>query len=256
MYVYVKITKSKRKQKGYGKELTLGTKKIGNIVVNTYSYSEDCFEREPKWIYTITLHESSRSATNKIKTKQATVCSINYYDIAEDAIEEQIYFDMIKKLEEAILKIKGEELSEKELDELYEEFGIKTNFVDDIYEEFKQTEEYKVHKRHLDILDEYQKRKDEFLEENDCFDTEYDVCYDIYGNLTNPNYLQKIKKRSEKQYFKPDNRRSSIYTSDDKKILKRIYRTLCKSYHPDNNPNKNTDKEIQMINKLRDEWEI
>lgn len=255
MYVYVKITKSKRKSKGYGKELIPCTKKIGNVIVNTYSYSEDYFEREPKWIYTITLHESSRNA-NKIKTKQATVCSVNYYDVAEDAIEGQIYFDILEKLDEAILKIRGEKLPEDELEELYEELGIKTNFIDDIYEEFKQTEEYKVHKRHFDILNEYQKRKKKFLEENDCFDTEYDVCYDIYGNLTNPHYLQKIKKRSEKQYFEPDNRGSFIYNSDDKKILKGIYRTLCKSYHPDNNPNKNTEKEIQMINKLRDEWGI
>lgn len=249
MYVYVKITKSKRKSKGYGKELISGTRKIGNVIVNTYSYSEDHFEREPKWTYTITLHESSRNA-DKIKTKQTTVCSVNYYDVAEDAIEEQIYFDMLDKLNEAVLKIRGEELSDNELDELYEEFGIKTNFVEDIYEEFKQTEEYKVHKKHVDILDEYQERKEKFLEENDCFDTEYDVCYDIYGNLTNPNYFYKIQNRKRKT-----NNVDNFFTDNDKRILKGMYRTLCKAYHPDNN---STDclQEIQMINRLKEQWGI
>lgn len=252
MYIYVKITKSKRKSKGYGKELIPGTKEIGNIIVNTYSYSEDCFEREPKWIYTITLLESSRDA-NKVKTKQATVCSVNYYDVAEDAIEEKIYFDMLEKLDEAILKIKGEQLSEDELEELQDEFAAKTNFIDDIYEEFKQTEEYKVHKKHYDILRKYQKRKEKFLEENDCFDTEYDVCYDIYGNLTNKNYLYKIQNRKKK--IKEIYNVNTSFDDDDKILLKKMYRTLCKAYHPDN-CSIDCIQEMQLINRLKEQWGI
>lgn len=253
MYTYVKITKCKRKTLGHGKELITGTKNVSGIEVNTYSFSDDRFEREPKWTYTITLHESKRVG-NGIKTKQAVVASVNYYDIAEYIEPEEFYLDLLQKLDEAALKIKGEKLSDEEQEELYEEFGEKVHFIFDIFEEFKETEEYKVHKRHVDILNEYKNRKEDFLRNNDCFDTEYDVCYDVYGHLTNLHYLQQIKKRSEKHYYEPNNRRSSIYSSDDRKILKGIYRTLCKSYHPDNNPNKNTDKEIQMINKLRDEW--
>ena len=252
MYVYVKITKSKRKSKGYGKELILGTKKIGNIIVNTYSYSEDCFEREPKWIYTITLHESSRNS-NKVKTKQTTVCSVNYYDIAEDAIYDQIYFDMLEKLDEAILKIRGEKLPEDELEELQEEFGIKTSFIDDIYEEFKKTEEYKVHKKHVDILNEYQKRKQDFLAENDCFDTEYDVCYDIYGNLTNSYYLYKIQNRKRK--VQEICNVNTFFDDNDKIFLKKMYRTLCKEYHPDNNSS-DCIQEMQLINRLKEQWGI
>lgn len=54
MYIYVKESVSKLKTKGYAKELFAGTSKLENgFTINTHWYSDDCFIRNPKSVYSI-----------------------------------------------------------------------------------------------------------------------------------------------------------------------------------------------------------
>lgn len=54
MYIYVKESVSKLKTKGYAKELFAGTSELENgFTINTHWYSDDCFIRNPKSVYSI-----------------------------------------------------------------------------------------------------------------------------------------------------------------------------------------------------------
>lgn len=69
---------------------------------------------------------------------------------------------------------------------------------------------------------------------------EYDRCYDVFGKLRNPEYLDKIKReyKQRKEY----------------ETLKQFYRTLSKKFHPDADPDTDTSKQMQLLNKLKGEW--
>lgn len=69
---------------------------------------------------------------------------------------------------------------------------------------------------------------------------EYDRCYDVFGKLRNPEYLDKIKReyKQRKEY----------------ETLKQFYRTLSKKFHPDANPDTDTSKQMQLLNKLKGKW--
>ena len=39
-------------------------------------------------------------------------------------------------------------------------------------------------------------------------------------------------------------------------ILKRFYRSLSKTYHPDLNPGKDTTAAMQLLNRLKETWGV
>ena len=47
---------------------------------------------------------------------------------------------------------------------------------------------------------------------------------------------------------------SDIRSTDEKESLKKFYRVLSKHFHPDKNPDADTTVEMQLVNKLKDEW--
>ena len=117
MYIYVKESVSKLKTKGYAKELFAGTSKLENgFTINTHWYSDDCFIRNPKSVYSIFLCKSYRE-DGKSKTKQYKIATISYWDIAEsyedDFVnlfkpegDETLWFKLLDKID-SILKEDG-----------------------------------------------------------------------------------------------------------------------------------------------------
>ena len=46
------------------------------------------------------------------------------------------------------------------------------------------------------------------------------------------------------------------YTEAETAILKKFYRSLSKTYHPDLNPGLDTTAEMQLLNKLKEAWGV
>lgn len=140
-----------------------------------------------------------------------------------------------------------------------------------ILEEFQTSEEYKVKIEHDQILKDHLANKEEF-EAIYGRDT-YDYCYDIFGELRNPDYLERLKvdrqqqeeyKERSYQYSKESNYDYSYsssqsiisinFTDEDKKRLKSIYKALSLKFHPD--IAKDDGETMKLINKLKDSWGI
>ena len=122
----------------------------------------------------------------------------------------------------------------------------------------------------------YATRKIEFNAKYDLSGNEYDKCYDVFGTLQNPEYLKQIEANYEaKQRYEQESRRyykenhsnysydsnssyggsvSSNYNEEEKTILKQFYRELSKKFHPDANPDTDTSQQMQLLNRLKQEW--
>ena len=102
----------------------------------------------------------------------------------------------------------------------------------------------------------------------------YDKCYDVFGELRQPELLELIKrqyeayKQREYSYYKNSsgnynsnnsyssyhNKKQSNYNEEDKDKYKKIYKTLAKAYHPD--IVKDDGEMMKLVNQLKDEWGI
>ena len=233
-----------------------------------HHYSEECFERDIKKAYRITIHESYRE-NGKVKKKQFGICTVDYYDLATDWF--CLYDWGNSKIEIAAKELNCSEeeiysLIEKKLEPIQER----------IIEEFQQTEEYKTHEEHEKITTLHAARKVEFNAKYNLSGNEYDKCYDVFGVLQNPEYLKKIEKDYEaRQRYEQESRRyyeeyynnynqdssssyggsiSNTYKEEDKAVLKQFYRELSKKFHPDANPDTDTSQQMQLLNQLKQDW--
>lgn len=273
MYIYVKESISKLKTRGYAKELLTGTKQLETgLTINTHCYSDKYFIRSPKSVYTIFLCKSYRE-NGTSKTKQYKIATLSYWDIAESYVDdyvdllsaegdETLWFKLLYKIDDILEKdgcLNG--LTEDEKKEyaslIHDDLAEKCDFWDKIIEKFKKTKECKIHEEHRKILQNYKNAKEAFLREYDCYPDEYDICYDVYGNLTNSKYLSRIQSRHSGSDFVSERviYRDANYSETDLKYLKKFYRTLATRYHPDSN-NNDTTGEMQLINKLKEQWGI
>ena len=263
MYFFIQELETKREVKGSPKEIILRTKNIDGVLVNAYDFSEERFTRPIKKAYRITLHESYRE-DKKIKKRQYVVATLNYYDIAESYeddlwdFEDTLYYKLLGKLDIIIEKLN---ISEDFTEDLYDLFATKIDpLFNQISEEFIKTKEGKVFLKNKRIIQKYKDNKRKFLSEYDAFSQEYDICYDLYGNLTNEVYLEKIKRRSgyqreERSSYNSHRSTSNVsYTEEQKRILKQFYRVLGKSFHPDSNVGKDTSEQMKFLNKLKEDW--
>lgn len=251
---------------GYSKFLETYASTFNSKTYWSYRHSEEKFIRPHKKAYKISIHESKR-INGVVTKKQCSVTTINYYSLAEygwyDCINENILKDIADTLNIT-------------LDDLYEIIEQKIDpLVDKIRTEFESTEEYITHKIHQELIQEYNRAKNEFAKLYEVDASEYDYCYDLYGKLMNKNYLDKIRadykaKRSYQEktysnykktwedfnnkYGSYSNLGNSNHTSIDKDILKKFYRALSKSFHPDNA--KDDGKMMKLVNQLKEEWGI
>lgn len=138
--------------------------------------------------------------------------------------------------------------------------------------EFQQTDEHRVKQKHERIIADHMVAQNKFCSKYNVDKDDYCRCYDVFGVLRNKEYLAKIKtdhkvrKRSYQEYRKSTYERytsgnysipsAGNYSEDEKAILKQFYRSLCKNYHPDLNPGKDTTAEMQLLNKLKDIWRV
>jgi len=234
-----------------------------------WKWSEERFERPRLEAYKITLHQSYREG-GAVRKRQHSVCTMSYYDICETwwgdcivggekALAEKLGMDATTVCE--IIDAKLEPLRER------------------LTTEFHQSAEYAAKQEHERIIADYQTAKSQFCRKYDVDGDEYDRCYDVFGVLRNKEYLEKIKAehKARKQAEREANRRyreswrstyeqytgggysapsGSTYTEDERAILKRFYRSLSKTFHPDLNPGKDTTKEMQLLNKLKEAWGV
>lgn len=238
-----------------------------------WRYSEEKFERPLKPSYRISIHQSYRE-NGKVKKKQFVICTVRYYDIAENLFT--IYDNWYEK--------KISDIAEKlsvESDEIYDILDAKISQLEKkIQDEYRTTEEYKTYIKHQNTLDEYYKKKYAFAKKYEINQDEYDKCYDVFGELRNPECLEKIKigYKQRKEYEKKSRSyqedfwsnynsffggngsygktSSNNHTDEEKEILKQFYRVLSKKFHPDANPDIDTSKEMTLLNRLKDEWKV
>lgn len=239
-----------------------------------WCYSDEKFERPLRPSYRISIHQSYRE-NGRVKKRQFVICTARYYDIAENMFT--IYDSWYEKKISDI----AEELS-VEADEIYNILDAKILPLEKkIQEEYRETEEYKTYIKNRKILDEYSERKSEFAKKYEIEQDEYDKCYDVFGELRNPECLEKIKWKYKlrKEYEKKSrsyqenfysnyskyfggggssyhNTISDNHTDEDRETLKQFYRVLSKKFHPDANPDIDTSKEMQLLNRLKSEWGV
>jgi len=143
--------------------------------------------------------------------------------------------------------------------------------------EFQATPEYATKQKHKQILEAHNKAKAKFAKTYACDETEYEYCYDVFGNLMNDTYLQKIisQYKQRRSYYRQQHSNygnyntggsnwggfgsyqvptDSTYTDDEKTLLKKFYRTLSKEFHPDNATG--DTEAMQLVNKLKGDWGV
>lgn len=273
MYCVIQEIKTRRMLKnGYPKRIESHCTK-SNFMPDFYGfhYSTERFVRPNKKAYRISIHKSYRQ-DGMVKKNQYGICTVNYYDLADDTFTLYDWGDSKINIAADSLGCSPEflyNLIQKKLAPLQER----------IQDEFAQTDEFKVHQEHERITTLYAIRKTEFNKRYGTLGINaYDQCYDVFGALQSPQRLKEIEeeyiaqKEREKQakqtyrrYYEDffsnygSNQEESCPISGhhgegDKVILKQFYRTLSKAYHPDSNPGKDTSKEMKLLNQIKAEW--
>lgn len=227
-----------------------------------YKYSPEKFERPIKTAYKITIHQSYRE-NGKVRKKQLYVKTIGYYDICSFSLFDCISDTYIKDIAEQL----GQE-ADVVWDMIYTKFEpIESKVI----AEFQETEEYKTEQKHNQILEAYRDSKSDFAEQYQCDQSEYDYCYNVFGELVNADYLKQIKQKYEAQkeyerrsyqYRKESNYNyssyikssASNYSDTEQVFLKKFYKTLASKFHPDITGD--DGKAMQLLNKLKEQWNV
>ena len=209
---------------------------------------------------------------NEIVITTKTLAQV--YECKEQQITQNFNYNQDKFEEKKhYYKLQGEEL--KEFKRVLE--NSDNPLYKEIKEEYEQTEEYKTSRKHSEIIRKYNKAKIKFEQKYNSM--KFDRCYDVFLNLRNKDFLDQIKKEYKQQQQSYENYRSyysdnysnhnynnyssyqvnskSNYNDEDKKILKKMYKKLAMEFHPDrNNNSEESQRAMQIINNLKDEWEV
>jgi hypothetical protein len=264
--VIQKIVNKKSDLYGHYKELTVSSTSFGFSgqplkTKYSYTYGNERFERSIKDAYKISIHKSYRE-NGKVKKKQWVIGTWSYYMLADFGFDFSPWMHKDKMHEMDITANELEEMIWTKLEP----------FVEQINAEYKATDEYKTKVKHDEILNQYRIAKSKF--EEIYGDDTYDYCYDIFGTLRNPEYLEEVKaqKKAQEEYFKRSHEQSyqsnysnynfggysvnsgSNYTDEEKVLLKKIYKTAAKYLHPD--ITKDDGKTMQFLTKLKEQWGI
>ena len=148
-----------------------------------WRYTGGRFERPHLEAYKITLHQSYRES-GRVKKRQYTVCTMSYYDFCstwwgecivggKTALAEKLGMDAAELCR--IIDAKVEPLSER------------------IRAEFEQSAEYITQQEHERIKTVHWAAQSQFCEKYGVDKSEYDRCYDVFGQLRNKEYLKQIK---------------------------------------------------------------
>lgn len=274
MHCYIQELQMKSSNSiGCGKELCVTTTNwTMNGVPYTsygYTYSNERFERPIKTAYKVTLHgKSYRNDKGQVTKKQYHITTIKYYDLVDFSWHDCVVNSKIDDIAEEMgidYELVWEKIANK-LDALQ----------DKINAEFERTEEYKAKEKQDAILKEYRIKKHKFAEKYEIQEKEYDHCYDIFGNLRNKEYFEKIKRdyKARKEYeeqsrsyqrdyqsnynyysgsYGTSSLSSGLSTEKEKEYFKKFYRTLAIKYHPDVTGD---GEAMKFLNQLKEQWGI
>lgn len=274
MHCYIQELQMKSSNSiGCGKELCVTTTNwTMNGVPYTsygYTYSDERFERLIKTAYKVTLHgKSYRNDKGQATKKQYHITTIKYYDLVDFSWHDCVVNSKIDDIAEEMgidYELVWEKIANK-LDALQ----------DKINAEFERTEEYKAKEKQDAILKEYRIKKHKFAEKYEIQEKEYDHCYDIFGNLRNKEYFEKIKRdyKARKEYeeqsrsyqrdyqsnynyysgsYGTSSLSSGLSTEKEKEYYKKFYRTLAIKYHPDVTGD---GEAMKFLNQLKEQWGI
>lgn len=273
--VIQKIQNKKQDPYGEHKELissetTLEIPGQPKRVIYGYSYGTERFERPILDAYKISIHHSYREE-GKVKKKQWVICTMSHYTLLEFGVEDCTNSTRLNKQAEEMGIPVGQLLGM-----VYDKLNP---LVDQLIAAHEQTEEYKTKQKHDAILKAYHEAKQEF-EAIYGSDT-YKYCYDVFGELRDPEYLAELKatKAANDEYARKSREESQKrfndyynsggdsgggssyytsssgnYTDDEKAILKEIYRMASKKYHPD--ISKDDGSKMKLLTALKDKWGI
>lgn len=230
-----------------------------------WRYTGGRYERPHLEAYKISIHHSFREG-GAVRKHQYSIRTMSYYDIVEYSL-----YDCANGSIHAVAGQLGMDPAE-----LYKIIETKLEPLRERLEtDFQQSAEYQAKQEHRRVLDIHNKARTAFSKRYDVDRDEYDRCYDVFGQLRNPEYLKQIKaehkarKQSERSYRQSQRSSyreyryssysvpsSSTYSDDDRAVLKKFYRELSKIYHPDLNPGVDTTAQMQVLNRLKEQWGV
>lgn len=273
MYVTVQKIYGKAKVYGYPKDVVTTKTDLGTTIRYEWEYSEEKFERE-NYSYKITVKESYRE-NGKVKQKQIVMGTFHWFDFIDHYVYPDDWF--YAKLEE-IFPNKTQDQINTVCDEIDKKVGIIER---EECDKWHSSKEYKVHNKHLNMIQKYKSKKVVFdeLYGEDIFEQIYDVHLkvmnqELYERL--PQIRAKKKKSDEeKREYERRSREeqqkkwddfyrqysnssysigsSSTYTDKEKEYLKKFYRALATKFHPDVTGD---NEAMQFLNRLKESWGI
>lgn len=231
----------------------------------SYRYTGGRFERPHLEAYKISIHSSCREG-GAVRKRQYPIRTMGYYDIVEWSL-----YDCADSSIQATADKLGMDPAE-----LYELIETKLEPLRERLEaEFRQSSEYIAKQEHERIIADHLTAQNKFCSKYDVDKDDYNRCYDVFGVLRNKEYLGQIKaqrkarKESERSYRESWSSTYEQYTSgsysipsvstygeDERALLKKFYRSLSKTYHPDLNPGEDTTEAMKLLNKLKEQWGV
>lgn len=194
MYCVIQeIVLRKPNKHGLPKKLEVYTYSFNGKTKYCYRESTEKFERPINTSYKISIH--GRKRINGVVTKkQKEVATVDYYDLMDLCISDYLSDNKLNAIA-TYFNTTYDNLLDIICDKIDPWISI-------IIDEFEQTEEYKVHRRHEKIIDKYEKVKSKFADEYDVDESEYDYCYNVFGELMNKDYLNNIVSSHKKRSYK------------------------------------------------------
>lgn len=273
MYVSVQKIFGKSKVYGYPKDVVTTQIDLDTTTRYGWEYSEEKFERE-NYSYKIVVKESYRES-GKVKQKQVVMGTFHWFDFIDHYVYPDDWF--YEKLEEAF-----PDKTQEQLNAVCDEIDKKVQLIErEECDKWHSSKEFKVHNKHLNLIQKYESKKVAFdeLYGEDIFEQVYDIHLkvmnqELYEQLPQirakkkkadeekREYERKCREEQQKQwdnfYKQYTNGSYSIgsnsnYTDKEKEYLKKFYKVLAAKFHPDviedNAP-------MQFLNKLKETWGI
>ena len=290
MYCVIQEVKLKKPNRfGEYKELLVTSSIVNGLVKYSYEYSGGRFERPENKAYKISIHESKR-INGVVTKKQYAVTTVNYYDLAVDMFFLDINFNRLITIAEKLntnveslrnLVIRKLRPIQQQIMDDYQktdEYKTRVKFKKIITKyhknKMKFSIEYKidnyfydycydVHGKLMnkDYLDKLLNERDEENSWNKKTkrSTEKKREYKDFSEASYDDKNENVNTGNEYKYFKFNYNNAKIgnsHTSEETMFLKQFYHVLAKNFHPDVNMSKDATKQMQFLNKLKDEWGI
>lgn len=218
------------------------------------------FERPHREAYRISIHRSYRES-GRVRKQQCSVATVSWYDLAEnhlyDCISDSRLCDIAKKLS-------------TDTETLYQLIEDKIKPLrESISAEFEQSEEGREVRQQDMIIAKHISSRCDFCNRLGADKLDYDRCYDVFGELRNPEYLRQLEQMHDTQSRYSESFHSnysyedfssytipqrSTYTDEQRDMLGEFYKVLAKKFHPDLNRDRDTTAEMQLLNSLKSEW--